>query len=182
MMRHPVRSWKNFKLLDVQEKKNKYLSISEAAVALIGSRRIRHIRSSTSTYLITVMTAAINDKKFRSNAFAFIDALTEPSSRPGKLSPKINLGQVFQNHLAFRFLDVDFNCSSDSGRRRKFTRQDQKGKLKKMFDRLFADLRGLARILDWFRPHAIAYVSDTVSNEMDIVKEALHGTLDSVTP
>ncbi|KAG2361053.1 hypothetical protein BDR07DRAFT_1377528 [Suillus spraguei] len=53
------------------------------------------------------------------------------------------------------------------------TWQGQKGKLEKMFDCLFADSRGRARILDWFRPHAIAYVSDTVSNEMDMVKEAL---------
>jgi len=51
-----------------------------------------------------------------------------------------------------------------------------------MFDRLFADSRGRARILDWFCPHAIAYMSDTVSNEMDMLKEALRGTLDSVTP
>ncbi|KAG0694508.1 hypothetical protein DFH29DRAFT_787317, partial [Suillus ampliporus] len=31
-------------------------------------------------------------------------------------------------------------------------------------------------------PHAVAYISLTVSNEMDAVKEALRGTLDSVTP
>ncbi|KAG2363809.1 hypothetical protein BDR07DRAFT_1403107 [Suillus spraguei] len=62
------------------------------------------------------------------------------------------------------------------------TWQGQKGKLEKMFDRLFADSRGQAWILDWCRPHAIAYVSDTVSNEMDMVKEALHETLDSMTP
>jgi len=60
--------------------------------------------------------------------------------------------------------------------------QGKKGTLEKMFDHLFADSRGRARILDWFHPHAIAYVSDTVSNEMDIVKETLRGTLDSVTP
>ncbi|KAG2369083.1 hypothetical protein BDR07DRAFT_1604966 [Suillus spraguei] len=60
--------------------------------------------------------------------------------------------------------------------------QGKKGKLEKMFDRLFADSRGRARVLDWFRPHMIAYVSDTVSNEMNMVKEALCGTLDSVTP
>ncbi|KAG2355110.1 hypothetical protein BDR07DRAFT_1427207 [Suillus spraguei] len=48
------------------------------------------------------------------------------------------------------------------------TGQGQKGKLEKMFDRLFADSRGRARILD--------------CNKMDMVKEALHGTLDSITP
>ncbi|KAG1765406.1 hypothetical protein EDD22DRAFT_978741 [Suillus occidentalis] len=37
-------------------------------------------------------------------------------------------------------------------------------------------------MLKWFRPHAVAYISCTVSNEMDAVKEALRGTLDSVTP
>ncbi|KAG1842680.1 hypothetical protein C8R48DRAFT_780951 [Suillus tomentosus] len=56
------------------------------------------------------------------------------------------------------------------------------GKLEQMFDRLFADSRGRARMLEWFHPHAVAYISLTVSNEMDAVKEALRGTLDSVTP
>ncbi|KAG1884573.1 hypothetical protein F4604DRAFT_1878642 [Suillus subluteus] len=37
-------------------------------------------------------------------------------------------------------------------------------------------------MLEWFCPHAIAYISHAVSNEMDAVKEALRGTLDSVTP
>jgi hypothetical protein len=61
------------------------------------------------------------------------------------------------------------------------TGQGKKGKLEKMFDYLFADLCGQAQILDWFCPHEIAYVSNTVSNEMDMVKEALCRTLNSVT-
>ncbi|KAG2359949.1 hypothetical protein BDR07DRAFT_1413762 [Suillus spraguei] len=43
--------------------------------------------------------------------------------------------------------------------------QGQQGKLEKTFNHLFADSQGRAQILDWFRPHVMAYVSDTVSNE-----------------
>ncbi|KAG2120630.1 uncharacterized protein F5147DRAFT_647090 [Suillus discolor] len=54
------------------------------------------------------------------------------------------------------------------------------GKLEQMFDRLFADSQGRAHMLEWFHPHTVAYISLTVSNEMDAVKEALCGTLNSV--
>ncbi|KAG2066143.1 hypothetical protein BDR04DRAFT_1107149 [Suillus decipiens] len=37
-------------------------------------------------------------------------------------------------------------------------------------------------ILDWFRPPCNSICTDTFSDEMNMVKQTLHGTLDSVTP
>ncbi|KAG1718275.1 hypothetical protein EDB19DRAFT_1799449 [Suillus lakei] len=47
---------------------------------------------------------------------------------------------------------------------------------------MFADSRGRSRLLSWFHPHAVTYVCETVSTEMDAVKENLRGTLDPITP
>jgi hypothetical protein len=55
------------------------------------------------------------------------------------------------------------------------------GKLEQLLDCMFADSRGRARMLKWFRPHAVDYVSDVVSTEMDAVKEDLRGALDIIT-
>ncbi|KAG2075643.1 hypothetical protein BDR04DRAFT_1091205 [Suillus decipiens] len=99
--------------------------------------------------------------------------------RDGRIS--IILTILCPSELNFIY-NRDRNYDHSRQEKESSTGQSQNGKLEKTFDRLFADSRGRARILDWFRPHVIAYVSDTVSNEMDMVKEVLHGTLDSVTP
>ncbi|KAG1875515.1 hypothetical protein DFJ58DRAFT_650166, partial [Suillus subalutaceus] len=55
------------------------------------------------------------------------------------------------------------------------------GKLKKMFDCLFTDSHGCTQMMEWFRPRVISSVSTIVNQEMDVVKEILQGTLDSIT-
>ncbi|KAG1872084.1 hypothetical protein C8R48DRAFT_696787 [Suillus tomentosus] len=64
----------------------------------------------------------------------------------------------------------------------RFEKGNFTGKLEQLLDCMFADSRGRARILKWFSPHAIDYVSDVVSTEMDAIKEDLRGALDIITP
>jgi len=60
--------------------------------------------------------------------------------------------------------------------------ESSRGKLEQVLDHMFADSRGRSRLLNWFYPHAVTYVCETVSTEMDAVKEDLWGMLDSITP
>ena len=60
--------------------------------------------------------------------------------------------------------------------------ESSRGKLEQVLDHMFADSRGRSRLLNWFHPHAVTYVCETVSTEMDAVKEDLWGMLDSITP
>ncbi|KAG2364879.1 hypothetical protein BDR07DRAFT_732339 [Suillus spraguei] len=41
--------------------------------------------------------------------------------------------------------------------------ESSRGKLEQVLDHMFADARGRSRLLNWFHPHAVTYVCETVS-------------------
>lgn len=55
-------------------------------------------------------------------------------------------------------------------------------KLDKLLDQILADPHGRTRILQWMEPHAISFVLDKVSAEMDDIKVSFRGTMDAITP
>jgi hypothetical protein len=83
---------------------------------------------------------------------------------------------------------LDFTVNRDqiyySSKEEKENLKDEssRGKLEQVLDHMFANARGHSRLLNWFHPHAVTYVCETVSAEMDAMKEDLWGMLDSVTP
>ncbi|KAF8122361.1 hypothetical protein EV363DRAFT_1094268, partial [Boletus edulis] len=56
------------------------------------------------------------------------------------------------------------------------------GKLIKMLDLLFETEQGRTHLLRWMEPHAVDLVSQKVSDEMDVVKKTLGGTVGTITP
>jgi len=56
------------------------------------------------------------------------------------------------------------------------------GKLAKFLDVIHEDKRGRQQLSDWMEPYAIDLVTKKVYDEMDVVKIALRGTIDTITP
>lgn len=56
------------------------------------------------------------------------------------------------------------------------------GKLAKLLDIIHEDKRGRRQLSNWMEPYAIDLVVKKVYDEMDAVKIALRGTVDSITP
>jgi hypothetical protein len=62
------------------------------------------------------------------------------------------------------------------------TKDQPHGKLALLLDCLYEDPRGKAQLLAWMEPHAFRTVARKVYTEMDDIKRALHGTIDTVSP
>ena len=62
------------------------------------------------------------------------------------------------------------------------TKDQPHGKLALLLDCLYEDPCGKAQLLAWMEPHAFQSVAQKVYDEMDDVKQALHGMIDTVSP
>ncbi|KAG0694680.1 hypothetical protein DFH29DRAFT_1006128 [Suillus ampliporus] len=82
-------------------------------------------------------------------------------------------------------LDFTVNCDqiyySSKEEKENLKDKSSQEKLEQVLDYMFANSQGCSQLLNWFHPHAVTYVCETVSTKMDAMKEDLQGMLDSIT-